>query len=200
LSLKASEYFQALLDLALATQVTGENGLTMTLDQGAEAAIEMLLDVRKESRKVMLVGNGGSAALVSHMQNDICKAVDTKGLVFTEQPLMMALSNDEGYDVVFERPIRLWADPGDLLIAVSSSGKSPNILKGTQAAAEIGCRIMTLTGFGADNPLRKMGQLNFYVASNVYGYVETAHAALTHFVTDRAKDVAQNKPKVQSAV
>lgn len=200
MSLKASEYFQELLDLALGTQVTDGKGNAMSLDQGAEAAINMLLDVRKEARKVMLVGNGGSAALVSHMQNDICKAVDTRGLVFTEQPLLMALSNDEGYEVVFERPIRLWAEPGDLLIAVSSSGKSPNILGGAKAAAETGCRIMTLTGFGADNPLRRMGGLNFYVSSDVYGYVETAHAALTHFVTDRAKSVVGGQPQIKAAV
>lgn len=189
LFLKITEYLRELSDLSLNTTVTDKSGRILTLDEGGELAVRMLLDSRNKSKKVMLVGNGGSAALVSHMQNDICKAVNTKGLVFTEQPLMMALANDEGYDVVFERPIYLWAEPEDLLVAVSSSGSSRNILKGGQAAVKKGCRIITFTGFSSDNPLRGMGDLNFYVSSDMYGYVENAHSALTHFITDKAKSV-----------
>ena len=187
----AKAYLQTLSELTLATEVTDREGATLSLDEGAERATQMILSTGASSGKVMLVGNGGSAAIVSHMQNDICKAVGVRGLVFTEQPLLTALTNDHGYETVFERLVRLWAAPGDLMLSISSSGKSENILRAAGAALELDCRLVTLTGFDPRNPLRQMGDLNFYVGSDVYGYVETAHAALAHFVTDRARSIRQ---------
>jgi D-sedoheptulose 7-phosphate isomerase len=186
MSESASEYLRSLFDLALNTQVTDSNEGPISLDDGTEQAIQMVLSVKASSGKVMLAGNGGSAAIVSHVQNDLCKAVGVRGLVFTEQPLMMALANDEGYESIFQRPVGLWADPGDLMITVSSSGKSENIIQAARAAKEQDCNLITFTGFDSENPLRTMGNLNFYVPSFVYGFVETAHAALAHFMTDRA--------------
>jgi D-sedoheptulose 7-phosphate isomerase len=189
----ASEYLRSLFDLALNMQVTDSDKGPISLDDGTELAIQMVLSVKESSGKVMLAGNGGSAAIVSHVQNDLCKAVGVRGLVFTEQPLMMALANDEGYESIFQRPIGLWADPGDLMITVSSSGKSENIIQAARAAKEQGCDLITFTGFDAQNPLRKMGNLNFFVPSFVYGFVETAHAALAHFMTDRATLIAKSR-------
>jgi D-sedoheptulose 7-phosphate isomerase len=141
----------------------------------------------------MLAGNGGSAALVSHMQNDLCKAIGVRALVFNEQPLLMALANDHGYGCVFERPIELWAEPSDLVVTVSSSGKSENILRAVRASVARGCQVITFSGFSPDNPLRQMGDLNFYVRSDVYGYVETAHAVLTHYMTDQAMSIVKTR-------
>ena len=182
----ATSYLNALSELVLTTQVTDVHGAALSLDEGAERGVQMILSAGADSRKVMLAGNGGSAAIVSHMQNDICKAVGVRGIVFTEQPLLTALTNDDGYEAVFERPVQLWAEPGDLMLTISSSGKSENILRAVQAASARGCRIITLSGLGTDNPLRRTGHLNFYVPSQVYGYVEAAHSVLAHFLTDSA--------------
>lgn len=184
-------YLNTLAELSLSTQVTDQGGTALSLDEGAERALQMILSTGAASRKIMLAGNGGSAAIVSHMQNDICKAVGVRGMVFTEQPLLTALTNDDGYEAAFERPVQLWAEPGDLMLTVSSSGKSVNLLRAAQAALERDCRLITLTGFRPDNPLRLLGDVNFYVSSDVYGYVETAHAAFTHFMTDRARDIKE---------
>ena len=151
-------------------------------------------------RKIMLVGNGGSAAIVSHVQNDLCKAVGIRALVFTEQPLLTALANDNGYGSVYEFPVEQWAEAGDLLWAVSSSGNSENILRAALAASDRGCSIMTFTGFSTDNQLRQTGDLNFYVASDVYGYVETAHAGLSHMITDRARTTINASSKAKATV
>lgn len=97
---------------------------------------------------------------------------------------------------VFERQVEWWAAPGDVLIAISSSGKSENILRAVAAAHARGCKTITMSGFGADNPLRKSGYLNFYVASPYYGYVELAHAALASYLTDCA---VLGRPKQQPA-
>jgi len=185
----ANEYFQTLSRCMTTMEVTNGTGASLTLDEGAAQAVQMVLEVGEHSAKVMLAGNGGSAALVSHTQNDLCKAVGVKGLVFTEQPLLTAFANDEGYGSVFERPMELWAEPDDLLIIVSSSGMSENILRAAQTAKDKGCRVITFSGFTPDNKLRASGDLNFYVNSDAYGYVETAHGAMTHFITDRAKDI-----------
>ena len=184
---KATDYIRELTQLMLSVEVTDRDGRSNGLDEGTEMAIQMMLSVRSASQKMLLTGNGGSAALVSHIQNDLCKTLGIRALVFTEQPLLTALANDDGYGSVFERPVELWADPGDLLLTISSSGQSENILRGARASLERGCKMITLTGFKPNNPLRQMGDLNFYVGSGSYGYVETAHAALTHFMTDRAK-------------
>lgn len=183
---RASSYFKCLGDLLLSMQVTDGKGIVLPLDEGASKAFEMVLSVQSNSGKVMVIGNGGSAAIASHMQNDLCKAAGMRAMVFDQTPLLTALSNDDGYGCVYERPVELWAEAGDLLVAISSSGKSENILRAVQAAAVRGCQIITLSGFSADNPLRRLGDVNFYVPSPIYGYVESAHSALTHFLTDCA--------------
>ena len=188
----ASSYLQALGDLALGTRVTDGSGATISLDDGADRAVQLILATGAGSGKVMAIGNGGSAAIASHMQNDLCKAVGVRSLVFTEQPLLTALANDDGYETVFETPVKLWAEPGDVLIAISSSGRSQNILRAVQAAIERRFEVVTFSGFDEDNPLRSMGAVNFHVASAVYGLVENVHGALTHFLTDRAMQIIQS--------
>jgi D-sedoheptulose 7-phosphate isomerase len=183
---RATSYFKQVYDLLLGVQVTDGQGAVLSLDEGASKAVEMILSVESDSGKVILIGNGGSAAIASHMQCDLCNAVGVRAMVFYEPPLLTALSNDQGYGRVFEPPVELWADAGDLLVAISSSGQSENILRAVQAAAAQGCQIITLSGFSADNPLRRTGLLNFYIPSQAYGYVELVHSVLTHFLTDCA--------------
>jgi D-sedoheptulose 7-phosphate isomerase len=180
----AVNYFQQLSHVLCTTKVTTQQEQALSLDEGAKTAVSILLSVRSSLGKVMLIGNGGSAAIASHMQNDLCKAVGVRALVFNEPPLLTALSNDHGYECAFERPVGLWADADDVMVAFSSSGRSENILRAVRAAAIRGCRVVTFSGFHPTNPLRQLGDVNFYVASQAYGYVEVAHGALAHFLTD----------------
>ena len=189
------DYFHKLSELMRTLEVTDGRRTPLGLNEGAERAVQLVLATGENRQKAMLIGNGGSSAIVSHVQNDLCKAVGVQALVFTEPPLLTALANDDGYGSVFEGPIKLWAEPGDLLMAVSSSGESENILRGARASIDRGCHVITLTGFNPKNPLRQMGDLNFYVPSDVYGYVETTHAALTHFITDRARSIVKTPPQ-----
>ena len=181
-------YFERLGKLLMNVQVTGRDNTVLSLDKAAGEAVEMIQSVKSNSHKIMLIGNGGSAAVASHVQNDLCKAGGVRAMVFTEPPLLTALANDNDYTYAFERLVKLWTDAGDLLIAISSSGQSENILRAVKVSGELGCQIITLSGFNADNPLRRMGHLNFYVASEVYGYVESAHSVLGHFLTDSIKE------------
>ena len=184
--LNSTAYFNRLVELLINTKVTDLHGNGLSLDEGMDRAVELINGARPTSAKVMVIGNGGSAAIASHLQNDLSKAVGVRSLVFNEPSLLTALSNDHGYSCIFERPIQMWAEKGDVLVAISSSGRSENIICGAQAAEEKGCHIITLSGFKPNNPLRKLGNLNFYIASESYGQVEVAHSTLTHLLSDMA--------------
>jgi D-sedoheptulose 7-phosphate isomerase len=107
-----------------------------------------------------------------------------RAVSFNDGALLTCVGNDFGYAHVFEKPIEMFADSGDVLIAISSSGRSENILRAAAAGARTGCRVITLSGFGADNPLRRLGELNFYLPSDSYGYVEITHLAICHCILD----------------
>jgi len=182
----ATLYTTRLNDLLLGTKVMDSDRTEIELNSGVDKAVDIILDIYYSGEKAMVIGNGGSAAIASHMQNDLCKAVGVKSLVFNEQPLLTALANDNRYGSVFEYPINMWAQQNDLLIGISSSGESENILRGARTAKERGCRLITFSGFNMDNQLRRLGDINFYTPSSECGYVEVVHSALTHMITDMA--------------
>lgn len=186
------DYLQHLNQLMLDTQTTDLCGNSLTLEEGACLAVKMIGNVHANSGKVMLGGNGGSSAIVSHVQNDLSEAAGIRSMVFTEEPVLTARANDYGYGSVFERPIELWAEPGDLLVTVSSSGQSENIIRALKMARKKKCDLITFSGFEPDNPSRSLGDLNFYVPSSIYGYVETAHMSLIHYLTGMATETIKS--------
>lgn len=133
---------------------------------------------------IFFVGNGGSAAIASHMAIDYAKRGGKRAMSFNDPAALTCLANDLGYAEVFAFQIERHARAGDLLVAISSSGHSENIHAAVGAAVSHGCDILTLSGFDADNPLRKMGRVNFYVPSNDYGHVEISHLAILHSMVD----------------
>lgn len=195
----ATEYFRELHDLAQNVQVHDDLGRSLSLDQGVENLVEQLQFLHREHHKVILVGNGGSSSVANHLHNDLSNAAGIRALVFQDIPLMTAISNDHGYGSVFERPSRLWLDSGDMLIAISSSGCSENILRSARVASKQFCKITTFSGFDTDNPLRSLGSLNFYVPSHSYGYVELIHGVLTHMVTDFLQSSVKESVRSSSA-
>ncbi len=178
-----SDYFKKISDLLIKAEATDRKGTRLNLGDAFQAALQVIME---ENKKIMVIGNGGSAAIASHVHNDLCHACGLQAMVFNDSSQLTALSNDHGYQHVFEIPIDLWASRGDLLIAISSSGKSENILRGAKAAQVKGCEVITLSGFSSDNPLRQLGNINFYVASNNYGEVEISHMSIVHYLTDCA--------------
>ena len=182
----ATLYFNRVARLLAQTLVTDGRDETHGLDDAAERAAHLMIGTRERGGKVILVGNGGSASIAGHMEMDLCNRADVRAQVFNDPPVLTALANDHGYETAFARLIHLHAGPHDVLVAISSSGKSRNILNAVDAAREHGCAVITFSGFAADNPLRSRGDLNFYIASDHYGMVEVAHHALGHFLTDYA--------------
>lgn len=151
--------------------------------------IVLLLSKTKASdNKVMWIGNGGSAAIASHGAIDYWRTAGIKSTCFNDGALLSCIGNDFGYSAVFQKPIELFADSGDILVAISSSGQSANIINGVKAARAKGCIVISLSGFLPDNPLRQLGDFNFYAPSSHYGYVELAHGVLCHSFLDLYMD------------
>ena len=124
---RPASWFRQLADLLDGTQTTDLEGAPLGQDRAFLAALELILAVRAARSKVMVVGNGGSAAIASHLQTDLAHSLGIRALVFTEPSTLTAQANDHGYEHAYRNLTRLWAEPGDLLVAISSSGRSANI-------------------------------------------------------------------------
>lgn len=155
-----------------------------SVDDGIERVCLLIEGQSRRKGKVIFIGNGGSAAISSHMSIDFWKNGNIPSMCFNDGALLTCLGNDYGYEKVFEKPIEMFMNNEDVLIAISSSGRSQNILNGVRAARDIGCEAVTLSGFGEDNPLRRMGSHNFFVPADKYGFVEIVHQYICHWILD----------------
>lgn len=131
--------------------------------------------------RTYLIGNGGSAAVASHIANDMVKGM-RDAFALTDPSILTCLANDYGYEHVYEEQIKAHCRTGDTLVAISSSGKSQNILKACKRATLQDVTVITLSGFDIDNPLRSLGNVNYWVPSSNYGIVEIAHLAILHSI------------------
>jgi D-sedoheptulose 7-phosphate isomerase len=181
-----NRYVAILNDVLRATEATDRGGGRRDVDEALKAMLADARTAHARGDKVMFIGNGGSAAIASHMSEDFSKAAGIRALSFNDAPTLTCLGNDFGYEHVFEKQIEWFARKGDMLVAISSSGRSPNILKAVAAARTAGAEVVTLTGFEPGNPLRSSGDLNFYLPSKQYGFVEAGHLALLSAVVDFA--------------
>ena len=152
----------------------------------------VLAEASRVGKKTILVGNGGSAAIASHVAVDLTKNAGIRAVNFNEADLITCFANDYGYEHWLAKAIELYGEPGDVLIAVSSSGQSRNILEACQAARRRGvASIVTFSGFSPENPLRGLGDHNFWVESKAYNLVELTHLfwllALVDLIIGRAE-------------
>ena len=140
-----------------------------------EQTASMVWATYKADKKVIVVGNGGSAAMASHVAVDFVKAASIRAINFNEADLITCFANDYGYENWVAKALEAYSDKGDLVILISSSGKSQNILNAAEKANEMGLSVITVSGFLTDNPLRKLGDLNLWVDSTEYNIVEMTH-------------------------
>lgn len=145
---------------------------------------QKISSAHKGGNKVMFVGNGGSAAIASHAAIDYSRNGKRRSMAFNDGAALTCLGNDFGYGSVFEKQIEFQALKGDILVAISSSGNSENILRAVKKARKMGCYSVTFSGFEKSNALRELGDVNFYVSAAEYGFVELAHMSLIHAILD----------------
>ena len=171
----AKNYFNGLANDIKSFEVSNQAGGSIDIFEGIELVAREIISNNQDGKKLMFIGNGASASIASHMSTDYWKNGGIRAVAFNDSSLLTCISNDYGYKHVFEKPIEMFADKGDTLIAISSSGKSENILRGVQAAISAKCQVVTFSGFKEDNPLHQLGDINLWVDSKAYNFVENMH-------------------------
>ena len=152
-------YFEELCDALAKVQCSGVQGRVLDRAEAYERTLEMALEATERGGKLMFIGNGGSAGIASHMAIDFSKNGGMPAMCFNDGAALTCLGNDFGYEEVFAQQTAASTPARAMcLFAISSSGSSPNILRAVEVAREIGCRVITITGFRPDNPLRAHGR------------------------------------------
>ena len=137
---------------------------------------DALVTASENGIKVIIVGNGGSAAMASHISVDLTKNAGIRSINFNESDLITCFANDYGYEHWVEKAVEFYGDKGDVFIGISSSGSSKNILNGCRAARKKNfSKVITLSGMNFENPLRKLGDINLWVNSKAYNHIENIH-------------------------
>ncbi|MDO8663812.1 MAG: HAD-IIIA family hydrolase [Candidatus Wildermuthbacteria bacterium] len=173
-----SSYIDDLHRIFNQTKATDLEGKELDLADALVKAAEMAIKASSLGKKIILIGNGGSAAVASHKALDYWFTGKIRGISFSDHVNLTCVTNDFGYQNVFVKQIEMFADRGDILFAISSSGNSENIVLAAEAARQRGCQVFTFTGFKEANRLRGLGDLNFYTPVQHFNKVESSHLLL----------------------
>lgn len=170
-------------------EITSKHQTGMDYTEGICMVVDVFRFCREDGKGVYFCGNGGSAGIAQHMTADYMK----NGGILTHslygQTMLTCLSNDLSYEYVFSKQLELMARDGELLVAISSSGESENIIKAIEAIRKCSGKVITLTGFKKDNRIRRMGDWNIYVPKEHYGMVESIHNIVLQQVVDQIVEV-----------
>ena len=178
---KYSSDYYADIHMGLSSLIaTDGQGRVLDPDTALEQWADLCEEKRKQRGVFFFCGNGASATMAEHMSHDCFQNADFLTQTCSETSHITAISNDISYEDVFAYRIGKMLGEKDMLITVSSSGNSPNIVKALQKARELSVFTVTLSGKREDNASRGLGDLNFYVPLATYGMVESAHAVLLH--------------------
>tara|TARA_B100001057_G_C22849927_1_gene950573 strand:- start:2259 stop:2840 length:582 start_codon:yes stop_codon:yes gene_type:complete len=145
------------------------------IDDSLIRAAEILTEAKENGKKVLFAGNGASATIANHCALDYTKQAKIRSISFSDSGFLTAYGNDYGYDYWVEKALEHFADKGDIVVLISSSGSSPNILNAASYAKKKGLETITFSGFESDNPLKQLGDINFWANSKSYNIIETTH-------------------------
>ncbi len=137
-------------------------------------AIGLIKDLNKKN-KIILAGNGASSSISSHVAIDLTKKTGFRAINFNEANLITCFSNDFGYEKWVKKALEYYSLPGDILILISSSGRSKNIVEAAKICKKLNLKLFTLSGFSKKNPLSNKGIVNFHVDSINYNVIEAVH-------------------------
>jgi D-sedoheptulose 7-phosphate isomerase len=192
-----SRYVATFANILRDATATDSKGQFIDFDSAVRQLGSEMRACHDRGKRILIVGNGGSAGICSHMATDISKNGGMRATAFNDGAVLTCLGNDYGYEHVFAKQVEWHATDGDILVAISSSGRSPNILNAVSVGQEKKCKVVTLSGFSADNPLRSMGELNFFLASPEYGFVEVGHLTIMHAALDIQLGWGHTSPNVR---
>lgn len=168
--------------------ITDESNNLLQIDDALYDMLNMLNHCRYQNGTIYIVGNGGSASIASHAVIDFLNMAKTRANALLDCSVTTCLSNDYGYEQVYAKQLLQFMHSEDVLIAISSSGRSQNIINAVNVAKKISNKIITLSGFSKNNSLCQLGTYNLWLNSTDYGQVEIGHAFILHYLTDRLRD------------
>ena len=183
--LSFENYIESIASSLKNMKITDKSGQELNQEKGMLELCEATRQIKAVQGTLYFAGNGASAMMASHMATDFCKNGGIRSLTFNDVSLMTATGNDISYEDCFGMPLKWYSSPGDGLVTISSSGNSPNIIRAIEVANELGLLVITLSGMSPDNRSRKLGDLNFYIPADTYGFVESSHQILLHYWFDR---------------
>ena len=163
---------------------TNEEVKCGSYDEGISLLVDMFTVHKEKQKQLFFIGNGGSSAIASHMTADFMKNGGMITYSLYDNAVTTCMGNDYGYEYIFSKPMEFLVREGDLVVAISSSGKSHNIINAIEIAKTKKATVITFTGFKPDNRARQMGDINVYVPCEKYGIVESIHNLILQQIVD----------------
>ena len=149
-----------------------------------DKSVELILECKKNNGKVYIVGNGGSSSIASHVSVDFAKVANVPSDTFNNANLITCFANDYGHDNWIKEAIRAYNKPNDMLILISSSGTSKNIVNAAKYCKDNKISLITLSGFDINNPLAQLGNVNIHIPSEKYNFIEMSHHIILVSIVD----------------
>ncbi|GFI46390.1 phosphoheptose isomerase [Lachnospiraceae bacterium] len=182
---KEKLYIDELVDKLYCVEVSGKaSEKCRTYEKAIQLLLNVFLRHKERESQLFFLGNGGSCAIASHMTADFMKNGGMNTYSLYDNAVTTCMGNDYGYEYIFSRPMEFLVKEGDLVVAISSSGNSRNIINGIATAGKKNAEIITFTGFSPDNKARQMGDVNLYVPCGKYGIVESIHNLILQQIVD----------------
>jgi D-sedoheptulose 7-phosphate isomerase len=147
-------------------------------------SVELIKKIKKRKNKIYIIGNGGSASIASHVSVDFAKVAKVPSSTFNNSNLITCFANDYNYENWVKEAIKAYCDTNDLIILISSSGTSNNIINAAKYCKNNKIKLITLSGFNPNNPLSKLGNVNFYIKSTNYNFIEMSHHIILVSIVD----------------
>lgn len=180
----SKEYFDLIRNGLDRMIVTDHDGQELSAEGSFDMWADKAYELQQKNGLIFFCGNGASATMAEHMSHDWFQNATINTTTCAETAHITAISNDVSYEEVFSYRVRRILSEKDMLVGISSSGNSPNIVNAIQAAKSNGAYTVSISGKSPDNKVRTLGNLNFYVPLETYGEVESAHAVLLHAILD----------------
>lgn len=178
-------YIKELFKILENTEIwIGTTGKCESYDDGIRLLTDTFTEHKEKQSWLFFIGNGGSSAIASHMTADYMKNGGMNTYSLYDNAVTTCMGNDYGYESIFSKPMEFLVRKGDLVVAISSSGNSPNIINAIETAKAKEARVITLTGFLPDNRAKQLGDINIYVPCEKYGIVESIHNLMLQQIVD----------------
>ena len=149
-----------------------------------DISVSLINNCKNNGGKVYIVGNGGSSSIASHVSVDFAKIADVPSDTFNNSNLITCFANDYGHENWISEAIKTYSQTNDMLILISSSGNSPNVLNAADYSKKLGLKVVTFSGFSIDNKLKNLGDINIWVDCKAYNIVEMTHHIMILSIVD----------------